>query len=231
MASLVSQFDKLNSQYNLIADNQKILIAVSGGIDSLVLSRLLFELRLAEFKNLELLAAYVRQKSVALTTEALKEIADLLADWQIPFSILDSELPESSQINCYACARERRKRLFQFAIMHDCNAIAFGHNLDDYLETGLMNLVFKGNLESLQPVQMQLGGRIRIVRPLLNWPKKHIRASGQAYGIKPIAPVCPMASFNKRQDINAMITSFSRLNRGFRSNLRRAINHWNRLSI
>ena len=231
MASLVSQFDKLNSQYNLIADNQKILIAVSGGIDSLVLSRLLFELHLAEFKNLDLLAAYVRQNSVALSPEELKEIAELMTDWQIPFSVLDSDLPALSQINCYVCARARRKQLFQFAIMNNCNAVAFGHNLDDYLETGLMNLVFKGNLESLQPVQMQLGGRIRIVRPLLNWPKKHIRESGRAYGIKSIAPVCPMASFNKRQDINAMIISFNRLNRGFRSNLRRAINHWNQLSI
>ena len=231
MASLVSQFDKLNSQYNLIADNQKILIAVSGGIDSLVLSRLLFELHLAEFKNLDLLAAYVRQNSVALSPEELKEIAELMTDWQIPFSVLDSDLPALSQINCYVCARARRKQLFQFAIMNNCNAVAFGHNLDDYLETGLMNLVFKGNLESLQPVQMQLGGRIRIVRPLLNWPKKHIRTSGRAYGIKSIAPVCPMASFNKRQDINAMIISFNRLNRGFRSNLRRAINHWNQLSI
>ncbi|HPC35496.1 MAG TPA: ATP-binding protein [Candidatus Marinimicrobia bacterium] len=231
MASLVAQFDKLNNQYNLIADGQKILIAVSGGLDSLVLCCLLCELRCAEFKNLELSAAYVRQKSVALTPEELEEIVDLMSDWQIPFSILDSDLPASSQINCYICARARRKQLFQFAIMNNCNAIAFGHNLDDYLGTGLMNLIFKGSLESLQPIQIQLGGRIRIIRPVLNWPKKHISAIGRAYGIKPIAPVCPMAICNKRQDIKAMIARFNRLNRSFRSNLRRAINHWNQLSI
>lgn len=231
MASLVSRFAKLNQKYNLIADGQKILIAVSGGIDSLVLCRLLGELRLAGFTALKLQAAYVRIIPVAVVIESLDKIASTLADWQIPFSILDGTVTSVKKFDCYACARERRKQLFYFAAMNHCDAVAFGHHLDDYLETGLMNLIYHGTLESLQPMQLMFEDRIRVIRPLLNIPKKHIRAYGRTYSIAAFSSQCIYQNNNQRQNIRGTIQMLAIMNRNFRGNLHRAVNHWNNLTI
>lgn len=231
MASLLTQFFKLNSKYNLVADGQKVLMAVSGGIDSLVLCRLFSELRRAEFKRLDLQAAYVRIAPVALPDESVIRINEGLIRWEIPFTILDGEPASVNEFDCYTCARERRKQLFRFADENKYDSLAFGHNLDDYLETGLLNLLFNGSLESLRPVQKLCDGKIRIIRPLLGISKKHIKANGRVYEIEPAAGICKLAPENKRENVRQMIREFSRINRNFRSNLRRAVNHWNQLEI
>jgi len=231
MASLLPQFIKLNQKYNLVADEHKVLIAVSGGVDSLVLCRLLTELRRAEFKRLDLQAAYVRIAPVALPAESIIRISEELARWEIPFTILEGELVSVNEFDCYACARERRRQLFKFTADNGFGGLAFGHNLDDYLETGLLNLLFNGSLESLRPVQNQCDDQIRIIRPLLGISKKHIKAGGRADKIEPAAGFCKLASANKRENVRQMIRYFSRINRKFRSNLRGAINHWNQLEI
>jgi tRNA 2-thiocytidine biosynthesis protein TtcA len=230
MASLLPQFLKINSKYSLIADGQKILLAVSGGIDSLVMCRLLAELRTAAFPRLELQAAYVRIAPVALPDEMLENLRNILANWQIPFAILESEPIPGSQFDCYACARERRKQLFRLTADGKFNALAYGHNLDDYLETGLMNLLFNGSLESLRPVQLLCDEQIRVIRPLLGIAKKHIKANGRDFSIAAL-PNCRFAADNKRESVRLAIRQFSHINPHFNVNLRRAINRWNQLEI
>ncbi len=231
MASLLPQFRKLNSKYDLIADEQKILVAFSGGIDSLVMCRVLSELQRAEFPRLDLQAAYVRIAPVALPDETLNEFRKTLATWQIPLTILESVATLTDELDCYSCARERRKHLFRFTANGKFDALAFGHNLDDYLETGLLNLLFNGSLESLRPVQLLCDEKIRVIRPLLGIPKKYIIASGRTYKITTPTATCRFASANKREDVRQALRNFSRINRHFGANLRRALNHWNQLEI
>jgi len=227
----VPQFIKLNRAYGLIANGEKILVAISGGIDSLILCRTLSEYRLSIHGAVELKAVYVSIPPVALSHEQIEKIADLMTDWQIPFTIIAGSVSANVAFNCYACARERRKQLFRFATENYCDAVAFGHHLDDYLETGLMNLIYHGSLETLHPVQLMLSGRIRVIRPFLNVPKKHIRAYGRASLITPSENYCPFQEENKRQNVREMMRVFTGLNRNFRNNLHRALNRWNQLTV
>ncbi|MFA6742764.1 MAG: tRNA lysidine(34) synthetase TilS [Candidatus Neomarinimicrobiota bacterium] len=231
MASLVPQFSKINQKYNLIDENQLILIAVSGGIDSMVLSRTLAEYRLAGYASINLIAVHLSISQVALSKEQLDKIKDLLASWHIPLEIISGKVLVKDKFDCYACARERRRQLFRYAADNHCDAVALGHNLDDYLETALMNLIYHGRLESLQPVQFMFNNKVRVIRPLLDISKKHILASARANSIQAVASPCIFQNDNQRQNIRETMRVLTHQNRNFRANLRRAINHWNNLDI
>ena len=231
MASLVPQFIRLNQKYNLIADHQKILIAVSGGVDSLVLSRTLSEYKLAGHNLIELHAVYVKIPQVELSKEQCEKIADTLIAWHIPLQIINGKVPVNNNFACYVCARERRKQLFLYAVKNQYDAIAYGHNLDDYLETGLMNLLYHGCLESLAPVQSMLDNRVRIIRPVLNIPKKHLLANAKNNSIIAISPPCIYQPYNQRHNVRDTMCILTNQNRYFRANLRSVINHWNNWEI
>ena len=231
MSAILSAFCRLNQIYQLIAPDQKVLIAVSGGIDSLAMAVLLREYQRASGVNLDLQAVYVRIPQVALSKKDLATLDDFLLKKQIQLKVISGEVSPKDGFSCYRCAKERRKQLSLYANQNNFDAVALGHNLEDYLETGLMNLIYHGTLESLQPRQLLFGGAVTFVRPLLSIPKKHIIAYMKGLNYPVLKTQCSYASENKRVVIRQLIRQTTALQRGFQQNLRAAINRWNQLEI
>jgi len=231
MSSILSAFCRLNQIYQLIVPDQKILIAVSGGIDSLAMAVLLQEYQRASGINLDLQAIYVRIPQVALSEKDLATLATILSGIQIQLKVIAGKVSSKGSFSCYLCAKERRKQLSLYANRNNFAAVALGHNLEDYLETGMLNLIYHGTLESLQPRQLLFDGAVTFIRPLLGIPRKHIVAYLKGLNYPFLKIQCAYASENKRIVIRHIIRQATALQRPFRKNLRSAINRWNHLEV
>ncbi len=223
MPTLLSQIEKLHARVNLFHPDQRILIGLSGGVDSMVLLAVLSEMRHVLPFPVELQAAYVAVRQVALPEESIVLMRETCRRRGVGFTTLQESTAENNAFNCYRCARTRRQALFEFGVQNRFDTLALGHNQDDFLETGLMNLIFHGRLESLLPKQPMLAGRLTIIRPLLDIPKKHIRAFAKSTQLTYLTDACPYHLTNRRETIRSLLRELSRINRQARANLLKAI--------
>lgn len=229
MHSLLTQVAKLDSQTGLFRPGQRLLLAISGGVDSMVLLSVCTELRYMLPFRIELQAAYVSLAPVSLPEEVIGTLTSVCCDYAVPFALIDSPAVVPEKFDCYVCARLRRRALLEYAQENGFDSIALGHNQDDYLETGLMNLIFHGSLDSLAPNQPMLGGRITIIRPLLTIPKKHILAYARQRQLFYYQHPCEYGLTNRRTRIRSLLVELTRLHRSSRANLLKAIGNWGQL--
>ena len=207
---------KAINRYRMIQKDDEVIIAASGGKDSLALA----------------LALSLRRKWLPVTY-TLKAV---MIDWiehPIPpeykeklrayFSALDIDLiifeehqfPESfnGDFNCYLCARNRRRILFQYAEKENAKLIAMGHHLDDLAETTLMNLCFRASFSTMLPVQEFFEGKMHIIRPLIETRENVTRRLAECYDIPVIKPVCPYDQTNVRARLKPIISELSHIDK------------------
>lgn len=196
--------------YEMLADNDRVLLAVSGGIDSLVLTWVLDLWRKKAPIDYELLAVHIDMgfggNEHLLVAEQLKRL-------RVPHLVEFTEYGKEALQNndktsgCYQCARLRRNRLFELAKSHNCSKIAFGHHQEDIIETFFLNLLYSGNLSTMVPKQLLFGGKVALIRPLAFVEKKEIQQLGRQLGITPVANPCPLADASKRQSVRNLLES------------------------
>src|SRR4030042_4994572 len=162
-----SMIGKAIGDYNLIADKDRILIAVSGGKDSLTLLKLLMERKKWSPAHYELYAAHIETDFYCSSCVHKGTLDKIFKEIGIEYvfrkiTVLDKE----KKTNCFWCSWNRRKTLFEIARDFGCNKVALGHHKDDIAETTLLNLLFKGEFSTMNPRQELFGGKIVIIRPL-----------------------------------------------------------------
>jgi tRNA(Ile)-lysidine synthase len=156
----------------------RVLVAVSGGIDSVALFRAACEIR-AELQ-LELLVGHYNHRFRGAIADADADwVAKLAERWQIPAIIgvadrepacTDEPLPEES------ARQERYAFLRQVAVLHGCNAVLTAHTADDQVETVLHHLFRGTGLAGLRgiPAERSLSPGVRLLRPLLDVPRAEL---------------------------------------------------------
>lgn len=164
---LFRTIDKAVSDYNMIEDGDRILIAASGGKDSTALTEY-FAARLARRKPVfEAAALHI---ATDIGSAFSPELAACFKDWGIrltikTISVLD-RLKAGRKMNCWWCSSQRRLELSKYAQTYGFNKIALGHHLDDILETALMNALTKGELAAMPPVLRFDKFPVTFIRPL-----------------------------------------------------------------
>ncbi|OPX28092.1 MAG: hypothetical protein B1H08_06585 [Candidatus Omnitrophica bacterium 4484_171] len=156
--------------YSMINPGDKVLVAVSGGMDSLSLLKLFIMRKKRVPIDFEFIACMVSTDFIEVDTNA---VINFFNENNIPFLIKELKL-NNSGINCFWCSWNRRKILFETAKEKGCSKIALGHNLDDITETIMMNLVFFGEVSSMKPKISLFNGQFDIVRPLCYITKRDI---------------------------------------------------------
>lgn len=221
-------------QYRMLADGDQVMIAVSGGIDSLVLCRLLDLWRRKAPIHYELLAVHLdmgfagyRPRAelygtwgpgqppsgpLAGTSAAVRAQLEKLG---LPYYIEETPFgPEAMEAEaakncCYHCSTRRRTRLFELAREKECNKLALGHHQEDIIETFLLNLLYGGNLSTMVPNQRLFNGRLRMIRPLALLDKTMIRRLGQLFAVEPVANPCPLTDNSKRHEMRNLLAAIT----------------------
>lgn len=150
---IYSKFLRAIDEYNLIQENDKIAVALSGGKDSLVLAKLFQVLKKHYSIPFEVVFITMDPGFVPDHLAHHKENCERLGiDVQIKdsnvFNIAENMSPESP---CFLCARMRRGFLYQYAKDLGCNKLALGHHFDDVIETTLLNIFYAGSFKTMLP--------------------------------------------------------------------------------
>lgn len=161
---LHAQIHRTLRQRQLLPKNQSILIAVSGGQDSLCLTKLLIDLQSKWQWKLAICHCDHRWRN---DSEAnANHVEKIAQNWQLPFylQVTDQELKSE------AAAREwRYEALINIAQTHNYSYIVTGHTASDRAETLLYNLTRGSGADGLQSLtwQRSLTQKTKLIRPLL----------------------------------------------------------------
>ena len=214
--------------YSMLADGDQVLIAVSGGVDSLVLSWILDFWQHKAPIQYNILAVYIDN---GFHTSTGKNVEDQLRKINVPYLIKKTDFweraaaAEEGKSVCYHCARLRRNLLFSIAEQQGFNKIAFGHHKDDILETFFINLLYAGNLSTMVPRQELFDGRLNIIRPMAYLEKIEIRNIAEKVNIRPVKNPCPKDNNSKRQEARKILASLSELDPKVKSNIFAALSN------
>jgi tRNA 2-thiocytidine biosynthesis protein TtcA len=195
----------------LINEGDRILIAVSGGKDSTVLSWALAMLKRAVKINYELAALHISSDFCACCKKPILRMR--LEEWGIPFTDLSvpiiGRLKEGRKMNCYWCSTQRRTELLKYAMEHNFNKIALGHHLDDIIETFFMNMTAKGTMSAMPMLLHYRKYPVSLIRPLGYIEEQQIIACAAEQNILKAACTCPYGVNSSRRLIRKQIAGFT----------------------
>jgi len=178
---------------SLVQEGQTLLVAVSGGPDSVCLLHVLSSLR--QKLGINLHAVHLDHQLRGVESEAdARYVAELVRRLDIPATV------ETRDVNSYQkkyrlspeeAAREVRYAFFsEVAQSIGGDRVAVGHTLDDHVETILLHLIRGSGMQGLtglQPAAVWRKGvnRLQVVRPLLDITREETMAYCREYGLEP----------------------------------------------
>jgi len=159
----------------LIKKGDKILIAVSGGPDSIFLLHFLYHIK--DKYSLSLKVAFIHHHIRKQTDKEFLFVKDKARKMNLPFYYRNIFIDKKKGVE--EKAREKRyKALYKIARKTGCNKIATGHNLDDNVESVLMNFFRGTGLAGLGGIfperRIYKNSEVLLIRPLLVLRKKEI---------------------------------------------------------
>lgn len=190
---LWSKFTKALKDYELIKENDKICVCISGGKDSMLLAKLFQELQRHSAVPFE--AKYLVMNP-GYNGENLSMIIANLERLGIPAEIRESNIfevtsKEKGKIACYLCARMRRGALYSLARDYGCNKIALGHHFDDVIETTLLNMLNAGSFQTMLPKLRSTNFKgMELIRPMYYIREKDIVSWSEYNELKFIQCAC-----------------------------------------
>ena len=218
---LTKKFHKACADYGLIADGDHILIGLSGGKDSLLLTELLGRRSKIYKPRFTVTALHVRVKERDYHTD-LSYLESFCAEAGVPLIVRDTEIGEprdldkstSRQLNnpCFLCSWYRRKMLFDTAQELGCNKIAFGHHLDDVVQTLLMNLIYQGTFATMPPMLQMEKMPLQLIRPLCLIDEEEIVQYAAMRRYEKQAKLCPFEHISAREKVKGLVEEIKALN-------------------
>ena len=164
-----SKFVKGVQEYELINENDNIMVCISGGKDSFLLAKCIQELE--RHGKVKFKAHYVVMDP-GYNDYNRDYILDNAKTLNVPIEMFNSDIFDvvaniDSKSPCYMCARMRRGYLYNKAKELGCNKIALGHHFDDVIETTLLSMLYGSEIKTMMPkLHSDNFEGIELIRPL-----------------------------------------------------------------
>ena len=221
---LNERFVKAMATYHLIEDDDRILVGLSGGKDSLLLLELLAKRAKILHPRFEVEALHVRMENIHYETDTsyLQAFCDDLGvrlhvrTTRFEVDNLNHQNNQNARLRkqkqpCFLCSWNRRKEMFNLAQELGCNKIALGHHQDDILHTALMNLCFQSRFASM-PARLKMRKMpLTIIRPLCMIQEQDIKAYAELQGYQKQQKLCPYETDSHRSDIKRLYEEMERI--------------------
>ena len=211
-------------KYEMIDDNDHILVGVSGGKDSVSLLYALCEMRRFYPKKYDLSAVAVDMQfqSIGLKSIDYSSIQEICKEYGVPFSIEKTDIAEiifkarKESNPCSLCSRMRRGALCTFAERNGIKKLALGHHFDDAVETFMLNLFFEGRLGCFSPVSKMEDTGVTVIRPLIETKESTIKYFISSNRIGIVKNSCPEDKNSEREAMKTMLNNLDRENKGLK---------------
>jgi tRNA 2-thiocytidine biosynthesis protein TtcA len=200
--------------YSMLHDGDRVLVAVSGGVDSLVVAWILkiweskapisYDVQAITIDNGFWTPEHGGENPSVLLKDELQKIG-------VEGIILKARDTFETRVRtCFLCAQARRNQLFDYARDNGYNRIALGHHKDDLVETLFVNMLYSGNISTMVPRQDLFDGKLSLVRPMAYLEKKDVWELATLLKIKPVDNLCPLAEDTRREYVREILTDIYR---------------------
>jgi len=178
-----SRFVKAVQDYELIKENDKVMVCISGGKDSFLLAKCIQELQRHGKFPFETEFVVMNPGYNDINQKMIDENAKRLnIDVKVFKSDIFDIVTTVDKSPCYLCARMRRGYLYSKARELGCNKIALGHHFDDVIETTLLSMLYGSEIKTMPPKLHSTNFEgIELIRPMylvkeedvISWAKHH----------------------------------------------------------
>lgn len=207
-------FVKAIKEFDMIQENDRIAVCISGGKDSFLMAKCLEELlRHGKFKyELEFIVMNpgYNQKNI----DKIKENLEILNIKAHIFETPIFKVISNSESPCYLCAKMRRGYLYDYAKKLGCNKIALGHHYDDVIETVMLNMLYTGQFSSMMPkIHSDHFEHMELIRPLYFIREKDIISFAKYNDLEFIDCACSVTKkdLGKRKEVKKLIENLKDL--------------------
>jgi tRNA(Ile)-lysidine synthase TilS/MesJ len=209
------------NRYSMLGAGDRVLVALSGGKDSLTLLDVLSE-RLKYLPiTYEIIAAHVTVECIPSKSE-IGYLQNFCSERGIALHVrniaVDIDLSSAKSV-CFFCSLHRRKALFRLMGELGCSRLAFGHHMDDIIETLIMNMAIHGKFSTMPPRLPLFSGEFDIIRPLCLLHEQEVEQYCRLRGFTPAETACPYGDNSMRAAAKRLILEMEKLSRRARSNI------------
>ena len=206
-------------EYQLIKENDKIAVCVSGGKDSMLLAKCMQELIAHGNIKFEVCFIAMDPGYNDENRKLLEENAKLL---NVPLTFFNTRIfdvvNKTDDSPCYLCARMRRGHLYSMAKQMGCNKIALGHHFDDVIETILMGMFYGSQVQTMMPKLHSTNFEgMELIRPLYLVKEKDILHWAKSNELHFLRCACKLTEnkdsqySSKRQEIKELISNLRKI--------------------
>jgi len=232
--AIEERFRRTITEHEMLNFDDHIAVAVSGGKDSLTLLELLAKLekrfpksRITAISVDEGISGY-RDEALELAAKACSRVGveHLVVSYRELFGLTIDEIASQKmdKTPCSYCGVFRRKAINRAAAMVGATKIATAHNLDDEVQTVLLNLMH-GDLSRIVrsgPVLRDPQGRfIDRIKPLCHIPEKEIALYAYLSGIDFQSVACPHGRAALRNDMRFFLNKMEQKHPGTKFTLQK----------
>ena len=231
-----SKFVKAVIDYELIQENDKIMVCMSGGKDSFLLAKCMQEIQRHGKVPFEVCFVCMNPGYSEVNKELIIENARTL---NIPLEMFESDIFEIvSSVDrspCYLCARMRRGCLYKKAQELGCNKIALGHHFDDVIETTLLSMFYGAEIKTMMPkLHSENFPGLELIRPMYLVKEEVVKAWAKSNGLTFLNCACRFTErvvnheeMSKRREIKDMIRKMKESNPNADYNIYKALDNVN----
>ncbi len=233
-----SKFVKAVQDYELIKENDKIMVCISGGKDSFLLAKCMQEIKRHGKINFELFFVVMDPGYNENNRKLIEENAKRL---NVPIEIFESDIFDvvdkvAFKSPCYMCARMRRGYLYNKAQELGCNKIALGHHFDDVIETTLLSMFYGSEIKTMMPkLHSDNYENLELIRPMYLVKEKDIISWAKSNNIKFINCACRFTEMcnieddntSKRKEMKKLIEEMRKTNKNIDFNIFKALDNIN----
>ena len=232
--SILRKTAKTISKYRMIKNNDLVCVGVSGGKDSLVLLDTLK--KMSQSHNFKIIAVTIDEGIPGYRDEALDIVKEFCTKLDVEFktysykNLFDLTLSESLELrddektsSCSICGTFRRRALDHAAKEIGANVIATGHNLDDTLQTFLINTL-SGDTKKIGWMDPENEGKeLRKIKPLSEIYESEIVFYAFTNNLPFQSEPCPHMNEGIRTEIREFLNSLEEHRSGIKNNMYHSI--------